>query len=207
MNETEQKELNLAYLKAAQADQADEVARCLDAGAELYVCNMSNGWSAMHFALACNHPAIVRTLVARGFNPNLGAGDDIGAPILCWALATKKREALDELVRSGADVSRKNKGNKPPLVFRLEENDAFGISYLLNAGADPAPALGYLNHDTDIKWFGERPTGSTVRHFNTGLDARRRREGDACGDVMEHGSAARVTPLKPLAFKMPRVGQ
>jgi hypothetical protein len=202
--EYEEKRVDLNYLTGARAGKAGQVAYWLDAGAELYMDNVLNGWSAMHYALAANHPAVVRTLVAYGYDPNLHANNEHSRPLLCFGLLMKKVEAVDEFVRCGADINLKNKGNKPPLVFCLEENDTFGISYLLEAGADPEPALGYLNRKTDIKWFGHRPTKETERHFYDALEAKRRREGIACGDAMEQGSKAAVAPLKPLHFRLNR---
>ncbi|MDA4130301.1 MAG: ankyrin repeat domain-containing protein [Thaumarchaeota archaeon] len=147
-----------APLHAAAAGYRREIAKLLvKKGADVSVRNR-RGAEPLHYASDGN-PGVqnwnskkqvetIAFLISAGANPN--ALDNSGVGPLHRAVRQRCSKAVDELIRRGSNVRRKNKGGSTPLHLAVQNTGRGGtgspeskalqreiIERLINAGADP----------------------------------------------------------------------
>src|SRR5262249_6388973 len=79
-------------------------------------------------------------LVARGGQVNAGESRK-GQTALMWAASEGHSEAVQVLIKHGADVKAVSKTGYSALIFAAVKNDAQSVSQLIAAGADPDTKL------------------------------------------------------------------
>ena len=129
----------IAFFEAAESS---EVARCLEAGADLNA-RSAGGWTPLHVATVYNPPAVVKVLLDAGADPNARSGD--GRAPLHMAVGYNKDKKKDHhrdaevatiLLNSGADPNVRSSGGWTPLHTAASGGGLSVISDLLGAGAD-----------------------------------------------------------------------
>lgn len=117
------------------AASAEDVARCLSAGASLNVVD-SDGGTPLHLAaLGTNNPAVIEVLIAAG--ADVRARDEAGRTPLHWAaLINETPSVFKSLIDAGADVNARDVWGQTPLhqATLVSKNSAV-MEVLIAAGA------------------------------------------------------------------------
>jgi uncharacterized protein len=103
----------------------------------IFVCRSqaeSNGESRLLRAVQDGDKREIRSLVNRA-NVNFAAGD--GSTVLAWATHKDDTEAVEILIRAGADVNAANDNGITPLALACLNKNTAIIGKLLKAGAAP----------------------------------------------------------------------
>ncbi len=122
------------YAAAANADPAMTV-KLLAAGADANAYLLSGETPLMEAARRGNL-ATLRALLSGGANPNAQEGQG-GQTALMWATSERHSAVTEELVRRGADIHARSKGEFTALMFAAQQGDVGSARVLLNAGAKP----------------------------------------------------------------------
>jgi ankyrin repeat protein len=151
-----QEESGMTVLESAAASNNLEVARLLlEKGADVNVVDKGGITALLVAAWNGNrNGAMVKLLLAHGAKPNVPTSDAFemvkNGPLqlghltaLQLAAGMGGYEAVESLVRAGADVNAKDVRNATPLVFAVatDHADLRIVRLLLDKGADRAPAL------------------------------------------------------------------
>ncbi len=106
----------------------------LDAGVDPNCC-LSDGNTALIFAVDANHPELVEELLRRGGNPN--QKNERGVTALGHAILRNKSNALGVLLKSSkTDLTQIDSEGKPILHMALFHGKKDAIPAVLEAGAD-----------------------------------------------------------------------
>lgn len=205
------RELDEELFAALQAKDAARVRALLDAGADPNEREPEHGLPAL-FAVTGHHhePEIARMLLEAGAHPNDGES-------VFHAAESFHEEALELLLRFGADLNETGDWGNTPLYFLLrywdlerEERAARGFRWLLDHGADPNVRCG-REQETSLHVAVRRGQGrETVRLLlDRGADVGARRgDGRTAWVLAERGgfdelrrlleeAGARPEPLSP----------
>ncbi len=85
---------------------------------------------------------------------------DPKAIALCKAIEANDLAEMDRLIKSGADVNARGKGNMTPLLWAFPDNHLPRFKWLLEHGADPNVAI-----ESEFNARGFMVPGDAVTHF------------------------------------------
>ena len=127
--------------EAIRNDDQGRIATALSNGHESFSRRGPGGATPLMYAALYGRPALVRSLLERGADPNLA--DDTGATALMWALPDLEKASL--LIDRGADISARSADGRTPLMIAAGLPGAEPVVRLLiEKGAkvrDRAPSL------------------------------------------------------------------
>jgi ankyrin repeat protein len=98
-----------------------------------------SGETALMIAAGSGNPRVIQMLLDHGAKVD-AVESHKGQNALMWAAANRHTEAVDLLLKAGANPNTASKSGFTPLVFATEEGDAKTVASLLAAGAD-------INHE------------------------------------------------------------
>ena len=124
-------------LSAAQKGDSATIASIL-AGPGYVVADVqdSRGWTALHYAAAAGHAAVIQVLATH--NVCLAMGTVNGETPLVLAAENGHTDAVCELVDAGADVNDFAPKGPTPLVAAARRGDPEMVNLLLALGANPS---------------------------------------------------------------------
>ena len=97
-------------------------------------CRAVSGETPLMQAARRGKVDVVRTLLARGANPNAKESNG-GQTALMWAISERHSDVADELVKGGADIHAHSNSGSTALMFAAQQGDADSARILLAAGA------------------------------------------------------------------------
>ncbi|MCE2540494.1 MAG: ankyrin repeat domain-containing protein [Acidobacteria bacterium] len=155
-------------MTCARTGNVDAVRALLDAGANPSAAEAWQGQTALMWAAAEAHTAIVRSLVEHGADVHARTAG--GFTALAIAAREDEPELAALLLNAGADVNASAPGGATPLVVATVRGHTRLAMFLLEQGADPnAGAAGYTPlHWAAGSWHSEL-TGS-LRGIETARD-------------------------------------
>ena len=129
-------ELTQALLKAAERDDATEIARQLvELGADVKAKD-EKGETALLFAASRGNLNLARLLLDRGADPN--ARNDYGRTVLCQASGyDAKPELVRLLLEKGANPNLADSEGETPLMLAASFNNLEILKLLVSKGANP----------------------------------------------------------------------
>jgi ankyrin repeat protein len=137
---------NRALLGAAKTGDSEAAREALRKGADVHARDQEIGATALCFASAYGHPAVIRLLVRAGSDVNAQRqcgkmwvmGDLITEdPVIIYAAARGKSAAIQELIDAGANVNFPGTLGTP-LMLAAHSGDLASVRLLLKAGANPS---------------------------------------------------------------------
>lgn len=141
---TKMAEGDTALMNAARAGSADGVRALLAHGADPNATETSKGQSALMWAAAENHAAVMKALIDAGAKLDersrpgtLVNPDEGGFTALQFAARSNAAEAVRLLLRAGVSVNERAVDGSTPLVLAVASGHFDLASELLDAGADP----------------------------------------------------------------------
>ncbi len=134
-------------MSAARAGSVEAVAHLLGAGTPVDAKELARGQTALMWAAAERHPAVVRALVDKGAGVNLGSRS--GFTPLMFAAREGDLESVRLLVERGANVNAEASDGSTPLLVATVRGHVAVAEFLLDRSANPnAAAAGY----TPLHW-------------------------------------------------------
>lgn len=134
-------------MSAARSGSVEAVELLLGAGAPVDALELARGQSALMWAAAERHPAVVRVLIDRGAGVNRGSR--AGFTPLMFAAREGDLESVRLLVERGADVNAAAADGSTPLLVATVRGHVPVAEFLLDRSANPnAAAAGY----TPLHW-------------------------------------------------------
>ncbi|MDR2175017.1 MAG: ankyrin repeat domain-containing protein [Synergistaceae bacterium] len=124
-------EIDGKLLQAVRDDDAGEVARLLNMGAD-FSAKDSFGVSAMKGAIALNRLDIVRQFLEAKGGSSLIRKDN---SLLVYAVVQNRAEIVREFLKLGLDIDKVDKNGYTPLMYAIDRNLAEIARALLKAGA------------------------------------------------------------------------
>ncbi len=122
-------------LAAARSGQVEAVDVLLDAGANVDAQETWNGQSALMWAAAEGHAAVVARLIERGADINVRSNS--GASALLFAARKGDMAAVETLLAAGAEVNESRPDGATALLVAVVNGYEDLVDLLLAAGADP----------------------------------------------------------------------
>jgi len=112
---------------------AEDVIRCLDAGADVEA-RADDGRPPLHWAAREGRAGAIGALVGAG--ADFGARDENGRTPLHWAVVQGHPDAIHGLAFVGADAGAKDNIDRSPLHWAAREGHAGAVRALADTGAD-----------------------------------------------------------------------
>ena len=129
--------VNIALLWAASKDYGGDMVQLLLRKGGNVAAKDDNGWTALHFAAASGHEAVVRLLLAEGVD--VATKDSLGQTALHFAAESGHEAVVQLLLGKGADVAAKeDDGRWTALHFAAKCGHEAVVRLLLGKGADVA---------------------------------------------------------------------
>ncbi|HYH07906.1 MAG TPA: ankyrin repeat domain-containing protein [Thermoanaerobaculia bacterium] len=125
--------LGEALVKAAEAGDAQDVRRLLDAGLDINVIAVGDG-TALIGAARGGQGHLIDFLVERGADPNLAAPGD-GSPLIA-AAREGYAEIVEQLLRAGAKIDQQVQGDENALMQGAWNGHVEVVRVLIEHGAD-----------------------------------------------------------------------
>jgi len=135
-------------MAAARRGDTSEMRRLLDAGADPYERDITNGWTALFHAIHKQQPAAVQLLLERGVNPNQGARI---TSALMLAASDRDPTIVEILLAHGADPTRRGPGGATALTYAVSGGALSDIDRPLLGGCHPATVRALLAHDPTLR--------------------------------------------------------
>lgn len=132
--DTNPEDVGAALYFAAQRGHEAIVGVLIEHGAEVNV--VTRFGTPLQIAARGDHVRIVAMLLENGANPDLGGGEKIDTP-LHDAAARGAVDAAHLLLKSGADVNRRNDEGHPPVHLAASKGNAEMVALLREQGASP----------------------------------------------------------------------
>jgi ankyrin repeat protein len=129
---------NLDVFEASAMGDQHQLSRILEERPDAHREFSPDGFTPLGYAAFFGHIEAVRSLVARGADPNVKSMNGIGAAPLHSALAEGRKEMARTLVEAGADVNAASAEGWTPLHYAAETGDIETARYLLAKGANPS---------------------------------------------------------------------
>ena len=123
----------MRLLRAARDGNSEQVARLLEAGADVNYQDHPNRQSALFLACAAGHLDVVRGLLARQADPNIRTIRE-STPLML-AAASGYDEILTALIDAGADVYMVNSCGVDALYWATLNGHASSVALLIRARA------------------------------------------------------------------------
>jgi len=120
---------------AARAGSVEAVNLLLRAGVQIDAKEKWNGQTALMWAAAAGHGAVVQTLVDH--KANVRARSNAGTTPLLFAVRRGDMSAVRALVAAGADVKEKRPDGATALLVAVINGHGDLVDFLLDKGADP----------------------------------------------------------------------
>ena len=120
---------------AARTGNTDAVTVILNAGAAIDAKETWNGQTALMWAAAAGHAAVVRTLIDR--RADIHVRSNSGATALLFAARHGSLDAVRALVAAGADVKGARPDGATALLVAVINGHEDLVDFLLDKGADP----------------------------------------------------------------------
>lgn len=110
------------------------------------------GWAPLHWAAKNNHPGVISVLASAGAELNIEGSSTFhaGTPLHVAAGTKNRTEAVEALLKAGADVTVKDDLGNTPLHFSASRNAIDSSRLLLRYGADPTASNG--RQQTPLGW-------------------------------------------------------
>ena len=135
-------------MAAARTGDLAEMRRLLDAGADPYDRDITNGWTALFHAIHKNQPDAVRLLLDRGVNPNQGARSTTA---LMLAAADRDPTIVEILLNAGANPRLTRFDGATALTQAVSGGALSDIDRPLLGGCHPATVRALLAHDPTLR--------------------------------------------------------
>ncbi|HZP47259.1 MAG TPA: ankyrin repeat domain-containing protein [Vicinamibacterales bacterium] len=135
-------------MAAARAGDVAEMRRLLDAGADPYARDLTNGWTALFHAIHTRQPEAVRLLLDRGVSPNQGAR---ATTALMLAAMDPDPAMVELLLARGADPHRRGMWGATALTCAVSGGALADIDRPLLGGCHPATVRALLAHDPTLR--------------------------------------------------------
>lgn len=94
------------------------------------------GNTVMHYAAACDVPALLDALLAAGVSPEVRHARTHETPLFT-AIMHDREPQFQALLAAGADVNAADANENRPIHVAAKVNDVVRVERLLEAGADP----------------------------------------------------------------------
>ena len=120
---------------AARTGQVDAVNVLLAAGAKIDAKETWNGQTALMWAAAAGHGAVVTALIGKG--ASVGLASNSGMTALMFAVRKGNVDAVRALLNAGADVNGKRPDGATPLLVAIINGHEDLVDLLLDKGAHP----------------------------------------------------------------------
>jgi ankyrin repeat protein len=122
-------------MMAARAGKTDAVDTLLAHGANLQATERSKGQTALMWAAAEGHAAVVKTLLRHAADVRVRSSS--GFTPLMFAAAEGDKEVTELLLAAGASVHEASRNGTTPLLLAIRNNRHAFAEFLLDRGADP----------------------------------------------------------------------
>ena len=123
--------LHWAFLHRAEAGMQELVRLGVDPSTGDDVGN-----TVMHYAAACDVPALLDALLAAGVSPEVRHARTHETPLFT-AIMHDREPQFQALLAAGADVNAADANENRPIHVAAKVNDVVRVERLLEAGADP----------------------------------------------------------------------
>jgi uncharacterized protein len=146
-------------MHAARAGSVDAVRMLLIAGAQVNARENWNGQTALHWAAAEGHGAVVEALIEGGVD--IRQRSNAGSTPFMFAVRKGDMRSVRALLAAGADVNQKRPDLATPLLVAIINGHEDLVDLLLDKGADPNAEGG--STDLSVQGSRARPIKITLK--------------------------------------------
>ena len=186
-----------------EAAEASEVARCLEAGADLNARSKLGRWTPLHMAALYSQPAVIETLLEAGADPNVQSADGrvplhmaVGYAKYTKSDHNRNAEVTTTLLEAGADPSARSSGRRTLLHIAAGGGQLLVTRALLLAGADPQARTedGLTPLHFAANSIHPNTPEVVTELLNSRADPRaRNEEGKSAWDLVQHNNTLKKT--------------
>ena len=127
----------MSLLKEIKQDNTSRVLELLQGPQDLNILDKKSGNSLLHIAISNQNEIILKALLSHNPQPDLNIYNDDGVPPLSYAIELNNLDAIQELLKAGANVNYPTQeDNLSPLQIASEYNLPQAIKILLKNNAD-----------------------------------------------------------------------
>jgi len=132
----QQAKKNRALFEAVEKTDIEQVRLLITEGADINAAGGDKALTPLHLAASRGHAEVVKALLAKGAEVNIGDAD--GNTALFWAIASRDEETVKTLIDGGIDVNKgpSHEGAIPPLIHAIWQGSKSNVKAILNAGAN-----------------------------------------------------------------------
>ena len=151
----------MSLLKEAKADRTEKVLEILQGSPDVNARDNKSGNTAVHYAIENQNLTILNAILSLSDKPNLNVANNEGTAPLSYATILNFMDAIEPLLKNGADVNFAPTGGRTALQYAAVNNQKDALKQLLKSHAD----VNYKSEEGTALHIATRENNDDVAFF------------------------------------------